>query len=99
MRNTNSNDASNDKVRLKGVVKAVLPGTEYLIEVELAGLKHQLKCYISGKIRKNYIRVEERDVVVVEISPKDNPDLGRIVYKADKFKQLPAYIEQTLAQM
>ena len=47
--------------------------------VELAN-GHKVLAYISGKIRKNYIRVLPGDRVLVQLSPYDL-SRGRITYR------------------
>jgi translation initiation factor IF-1 len=42
--------------------------------------KHQVLCHISGKMRKNFIRILPGDRVAVELSPYDLTR-GRIVYR------------------
>jgi translation initiation factor IF-1 len=41
---------------------------------------HKVLAHISGKVRKNYIRILPEDRVVVELSPYDLTR-GRIVYR------------------
>lgn len=70
------------KLELEGRIIDALPGSEYLVEVQVGEIKHQLVAYLSGKMRKYFIRVGLNDLVKVEVSP-DNWKLGRIVYKVD----------------
>ena len=55
-----------------------LPGTKFI--VELAANNHQVMCTISGKMRKNYIRLVPGDRVTVAMTPYDLTK-GRIVYR------------------
>ena len=55
----------------------VLPGT--MFRVELAN-GHQVLAHISGKLRKNFIRITVGDIVKMEMSPYDL-DKARIVYR------------------
>ena len=71
------------KVRVEGRVITVLPDTKYKVEIDVQGIKHMLTGYISGKMRQNYIKVQEGDRVVVEVSPYDL-SIGRIVYNAKR---------------
>lgn len=49
-----------------------------MFSVELDSMEHQVLCTISGKIRKNYIRILAGDRVKIEVSPYDLTK-GRIV--------------------
>ena len=55
-------------ITLNGKVVAVLPGT--LFTIELAN-GHRILGNISGKLRKNYIRLSEGDKVKIEMVPCD----------------------------
>lgn len=44
---------------------------------------HEILCHISGKIRKNFIRILPGDKVAVELTPYDL-EKGRIVRRLDK---------------
>ncbi len=67
-------------ITVDGVVTEVLPGLEYKVDIEFQGLKHSMVCYVSGKMRTNYIQLEKGDKVRVEISVHDI-DKGRITYR------------------
>ena len=62
---------------MKGTVIQVLPSTIFLVELEN---KHQVRAYLSGRMRKHRIRILEGDVVDVEVSVY-NLDKGRITYR------------------
>lgn len=62
---------------MQGTVKEVLPDTNFRVELENG---HEVLAYISGRMRKNYIRILEGDLVTVEISPYDL-HRGRITYR------------------
>jgi translation initiation factor IF-1 len=62
---------------VEGTIQEVLPNLQFRIELENG---HKLLGYMSGKMRKNYIRVTEGDRVTVELSPYDL-DRGRIVFR------------------
>ena len=66
-----------DAIELQGTVKEVLPDTNFRVELENG---HQVLAYISGRMRKNYIRILEGDRVTVELSPYDLKR-GRITYR------------------
>jgi translation initiation factor IF-1 len=61
----------------EGVVKQVLPNTQYRVELENGILVLAQAC---GKMRKFRIRILPGDSVKVELSPYD-PTRGRIVYR------------------
>ena len=56
-------------VDVEGTVTKVLPGT--MFRVELSNNKHEVLAHISGKMRKNFIRIVPGDKVTIEISPYD----------------------------
>jgi len=66
-----------DMLEMEGVVTEVMPSAKF--KVELAN-KHIITCYISGKLRMNYIKILEGDHVKVEMSPYDLTK-GRIIWR------------------
>ncbi|MCD4756332.1 translation initiation factor IF-1 [bacterium] len=64
----------------EGVVQKCLPNTKFVIEIEGEGNKHEVIGYLSGKMRRYYIRILEGDKVRVEMSPYDKTQ-GRITYR------------------
>lgn len=60
--------ADKDSIASEGLVVEVLPGT--LFRVKLAN-DHLVLAHISGKMRKNFIRIVPGDKVTVELSPYD----------------------------
>jgi translation initiation factor IF-1 len=66
-----------DMIQQTGVVKEVLPGT--MFRVQLAN-GHILLAHISGKMRKNFIRIVPGDKVSLELSPYDLTK-ARIVFR------------------
>ncbi len=75
--------AKNDsKIEVEGRVKDILKGGDCIVELENG---HQIKAYASGKIRANYIRILEGDLVTVELSPYDLTQ-GRITYRKNERK-------------
>ncbi len=72
---------SEDKIRVDGTVIEALPGTKFKVELENG---HEIIAYLSGKMRKYYIRVLLGDRVTVEMSPYDM-NRGRIVYRHKKY--------------
>ncbi|MDR0850076.1 MAG: translation initiation factor IF-1 [Christensenellaceae bacterium] len=69
--------AKSDNLEMEGIVKEVLPNATFKVELPN---KHSITCYISGKLRMNYIKILEGDTVKVEISPYDL-SRGRITYR------------------
>lgn len=67
-------------IEVDGVVKECLPDTKFLVEIEAGGKKHEVKGYLSGKMRMYYIRILEGDKVKLELTPYDLTQ-GRIVYR------------------
>ena len=67
-----------DKVIVEGVIKECLKGTQFLVEINVNGVKKDLIGYISGKMRKAYIKVTFGDRVKLELSKYDLTK-GRIV--------------------
>ena len=70
--------AREDCIEMEGVVLESLPNTMFRVELEN---KHLVTAHISGKMRKNYIRILTGDKVVVEITPYDLTK-GRIKFRS-----------------
>ncbi len=68
---------ANDAIEVEGTVTEVLPNANFRVELENG---HNILAYLSGKMRKFYIRVLEGDRVKVEMSPYDL-SRGRITYR------------------
>jgi translation initiation factor IF-1 len=66
-----------EKLVLDGTIIEALPNTSFKVELENG---HPILAYLSGKMRKYYIRVLLGDKVRIELSPYDL-DRGRIVYR------------------
>lgn len=66
-----------DKVEVEGRVVEALPNAQFMVELENG---HRLLAYLSGKMRKFYIRILLGDRVRVEMSMYD-PTRGRIIYR------------------
>ena len=60
--------ADGNAIEVEGKVVAVLPGT--MFKVQLAN-GHVVLAHISGKLRKNFIKIAAGDTVKMEISPYD----------------------------
>lgn len=72
--------SSKDKIEVEGTVVEALPGMMFRVELEN---KHQILAYLSGKMRRHYIRILLGDRVRVEMTPYDL-EKGRIVYRYRK---------------
>lgn len=70
--------AKNDVIRVEGVVKELLPNTNFIVEIPSG---HQITAHISGRMRMNFIRILPGDNVTIEMSPYDLTK-GRIVFRA-----------------
>ena len=68
---------ADDVIEVEGKVVAVLPGTMFRVELPN---KHQVLAHISGKLRKNFIKITTGDMVKVELSPYDL-EKARITYR------------------
>ncbi len=60
-----------EAIELEAKVIAALPNTMFRLEVELGGKKHSVLGHISGRLRRNFIRILPGDTVRVELSPYD----------------------------
>ena len=69
--------AQKEVIKMRGKVVEALPNTQFKIELE-NGLR--IIAHISGKMRKNYIRLVPGDMVDVEMTPYDLTK-GRITYR------------------
>jgi len=69
-----------EAIELEAVVKAALPNAMFRLEIEMGENKHEIIGHISGKMRRNYIRITPGDRVLVQMSPYDLTK-GRIVYR------------------
>lgn len=77
------------KIQVEGTVVEALPGTQFKVRLENG---HEVLAYLSGKMRKYYIRILLGDRVRVEMSPYDL-NRGRIVYRYRKqATQLPNHV-------
>ncbi len=72
--------ASQQKVEIEGTIIEALPNTQFRVQLDNG---HEILAYISGRMRKFYIRILLGDRVRVELSPYDLTR-GRITYR---FKQ------------
>ena len=66
-----------ESIEVEGTVVTVLPGTTFRVRLDN---KHELLAHISGKLRKNFIKIGVGDRVKMEISPYDL-NQARICYR------------------
>jgi translation initiation factor IF-1 len=69
-----------EKIEVEGTVIEALPSTQFRVELDNG---HPVLAYLSGKMRKFYIRILLGDRVRVELSPYDL-SRGRITYRFKK---------------
>lgn len=70
--------AKEEHLEMEGTVIETLPNTLFRVELENG---HIVTAHISGKMRKNYIRILTGDKVTVQVTPYDLSK-GRIVFRA-----------------
>ncbi|HID64762.1 MAG TPA: translation initiation factor IF-1 [Anaerolineae bacterium] len=75
-----------EKLEVEGTVVETLPNTMFRVELDSG---HQVLAYLSGKMRKYYIRVLLGDRVRLELSPYDLTR-GRITYRYKKQRRVAA---------
>ena len=66
-----------DVIAIEGVVVEKLPNAMFKVELENG---HQVLAHLSGKLRKNFIRILPGDKVTMEMSPYDLTK-GRITWR------------------
>ncbi len=66
-----------EKIEVEGTVIEALPNTQFKVELDNG---HRVLAYLSGKMRKYYIRILLGDRVKVEMSAYDM-NRGRIIYR------------------
>jgi translation initiation factor IF-1 len=69
--------AKEESIQMEGRVTETLPNTMFRVELENG---HLVMAHISGRMRKNYIRILTGDKVTVELTPYDLTK-GRIVFR------------------
>ena len=76
-RNRQDTMAKEDVIEMEGKVLETLPNTMFRVELDNG---HIVTAHISGRMRKNYIRILTGDKVKVELTPYDLSK-GRITYR------------------
>ena len=69
--------AKSEPIEVEATVSQALPNAMFKVELEN---KHQALAHVSGRMRKNFIRILPGDRVAIELSPYDL-NRGRIVYR------------------
>ena len=69
--------AKQESIQVEATVIETLPNASFKVVLDN---KHEVLAHISGKMRKNYIRILPGDRVLVELSPYDL-NRGRITYR------------------
>lgn len=69
--------AKDEHIEMEGKVLDTLPNTMFRVELDNG---HVITAHISGRMRKNYIRILTGDRVRVELTPYDLSK-GRITYR------------------
>ncbi|OAI49120.1 translation initiation factor IF-1 [Gammaproteobacteria bacterium SCGC AG-212-F23] len=67
-----------DQIEMEGTVIDTLPNTMFRVQLENG---HVVLAHISGKMRKNYIRILKGDKVTVQLTPYDLSK-GRISFRS-----------------
>jgi len=78
------NKKKEEKMEVEGTVIELLPNTQFTVELDNG---HKVLAYLSGRMRKYYIRILLGDRVRVEMTPYDLTR-GRITYRYRK-KRMP----------
>ena len=68
---------ANDVIELEGTILEAMPNAMFRVKLEN---DHEILALISGKIRKNFIRILPGDKVKVEMTPYDL-SRGRITFR------------------
>lgn len=69
-----------EKLEVEGTVVDALPNTQFTVELDNG---HKVLAYLSGKMRRHYIRILLGDRVRLEMTPYDLTR-GRITYRYKK---------------
>ena len=71
-----------DVIELEGTIVESMPNAMFRVKLEN---DHEILAHISGKIRKNFIRILPGDRVKVEMTPYDLSK-GRITFRLKQFE-------------
>jgi len=67
-------------ITVDGIIKEILPGAMFRVEITIGDNKHEVLAHVSGKMRMHFIKILPGDVVTLEMSPYDL-SRGRITYR------------------
>lgn len=70
--------AKEESIEMQGTILETLPNTMFRVQLDNG---HIVMAHISGKMRKNYIRILTGDKVTVQITPYDLTK-GRITFRS-----------------
>jgi translation initiation factor IF-1 len=79
-----------EQIEMEGIVVDALPNTMFRVQLENG---HIVMAHISGKMRKNYIRILKGDRVTVQLTPYDLTK-GRIIFR-NREKEMGSAAEGT----
>jgi translation initiation factor IF-1 len=74
-----------EKLEVEGTIIELLPNTQFMVELDNG---HKVLAYLSGRMRRYYIRILLGDRVRVEMTPYDLTR-GRITYRYRKNRSRP----------
>ncbi len=69
--------AKEEAIQVEAIVEETLPNAMFRVVLDNG---HKVLAHISGRMRKNFIRILPGDKVLIELSPYDLTR-GRIVYR------------------
>ena len=72
--------AKTELIEMEARVLESLPNAMFRLEVQVGEKAHRLIGHISGRMRRNYIRILPGDRVLIQVSPYDLTK-ARIVYR------------------
>ncbi|HZS04912.1 MAG TPA: translation initiation factor IF-1 [Blastocatellia bacterium] len=67
-------------IELEGRIMEKLPNASFIVGVNISQRSHQITAHLSGRMRRNSIKVLVGDRVTVELTPYDLTK-GRITYR------------------
>lgn len=67
-------------IEMEGIVTETLPNANFRVKLNK---DNTVNAYISGKMRKNYIKISKGDIVIVQFSHYDMAN-GRIIFRNNK---------------
>ncbi len=75
-----------EKIEVEWTIVKTLPGLVFDVQLPANFWWQLVKWYLSGKMKKNFIKLIEWDKVVIELSPYDLSK-GRITLRINKMKE------------